>query len=140
MRRLTRTRSINERAPAWNPQRREIAFVKYAPKDTGGAIWLMNLADRSTTRLTKPAEETDDLSWAPGGHRLAFVKAHGKEPDVYIVTRSGRQRQITSTPATEYGVDWSRGREAPRLRVRPWRRDGGEDSQLEVGPSSRRRS
>jgi TolB protein len=106
---LTRTRSINERSPAWRPHHREIAFVRSTPKSSDKeAIWLMNVNDRSMTRLTKPAAETDDPSWAPGGHRIAFSKAPGKEPDIYIVTRSGKQKQITSTRGeTEYGVDWS---------------------------------
>jgi Tol biopolymer transport system component len=67
--------SIDDRGPAWSPNRRRIAFVRR------GAIWLMAADGTKQDRLVPGGQP----SWAPNGLRLAFSQAGA----IYMIGASG---------------------------------------------------
>jgi TolB protein len=82
--------------PDWSPDGRTLAY------QTGGEIWLYNLARKTRKRLThSPRGSSSSFpSWAPDGRRLAFSRKSGtgatKTSSIFIIGANGsRERQVT---------------------------------------------
>ncbi len=60
---------------AWSPDGTRLAFV--AARDADSAdVYLLNIADKSVTRLTEEPGHAYELNWSPDGQFLEFLSAH----------------------------------------------------------------
>ncbi len=105
---LTLDAEASDRAPAWSPDGRTVAFVRRSSSLVGD-LWTVRL-DANARPVTEQALMTLDPdgeqrapAWSPDGARLAFVSAHEilgnfYNWQVYSVTADGRDlRRHTST-------------------------------------------
>lgn len=65
-------------SPVWSPDYKSIAFV--SNRDQGSQIFVMNLADRSTRRLTNLTDAPGNLSWSPDGQYIVFNMSVDNSP------------------------------------------------------------
>jgi len=97
------------RSPAMAPDGRLVAYVKGNGEDQD--LYLLSLADRSETRLTRDHQVLGALSWSPDGTRLAYsaVTAEGTVPRLVdvatgLVTHLGAG-VTTLGQAPQWGAD-----------------------------------
>ena len=111
LKRLTKTRLINETSPAWSADGRKIAYERRDFSDANHPgpfeIWVMNADGSHRHRLARGTEP----AWSPNGKRIAFVGSReprqGK-PDIWVMNSDGSHRQqLTSDKLSERSPDWS---------------------------------
>jgi TolB protein len=118
LRRLTRGR-LTELEPAWSPDGRRVAFVRY---DVGAAlesdegqdleaaeIFIVDADGRNERRLTHAPGEDTAPAWSPDGRRIAFVSERAGT-DIYVMNADGRsQRRLTHSRgnAAAFAPAWS---------------------------------
>ena len=101
--------------PAWSPDGRTIAFIRYQPSDESEELWVMNADGSGQRRLARNAwHETP--AWSPDGRRIAFVGRRGhksgsyhsgsSELDVMNADGSGRRR-LTRNTVRDSNPVWS---------------------------------
>ena len=87
--------------PAWSPDGRHVAY--WQSEAQGYALWLLNLDDLKSVRLTSPSRDDPrewsstmpffyDVMphWSPDGTSIAFVSFRGEHPEAYLVQLSGK--------------------------------------------------
>jgi Tol biopolymer transport system component/DNA-binding winged helix-turn-helix (wHTH) protein len=78
---------LNESDPAVSPDGRQVAFVQREAGDHASAdIYIRDLLDGQTTRVTEDAASDRMPAWSPDGARLAFVRVTAKSCDIMIRT------------------------------------------------------
>jgi Tol biopolymer transport system component len=115
-RRLTRSPSTFESAPAWSPDGLRIAFARWTYQtqyDGKGALYIMN-RDGSHERLVLAhqhfASGPYNLAWSPDGRTIAFETSPNREctsisllnvatREVHPLTSCTRQRESAISPA-----------------------------------------
>lgn len=77
-------------------------------------IYVVNLADKKTRRLTEGAWQNHSIAWSPKGDEIAYISNHEPDPDrvhnydlFAVRVADGRVRQITKTQGSEYAPSWS---------------------------------
>jgi Tol biopolymer transport system component len=110
LRRLSPPGRRKDRAPAWSPDGKRIAFVSYA---RSGGLVVMN-ADGTELRMVTNMAVSSRISWSPDGQRLAFA-APTQSPsaiEIFTVSVDGTdRRQVThlgTALAPRYSPDGSR--------------------------------
>jgi tol-pal system beta propeller repeat protein TolB len=79
-------------APDWSPDGRSIA---YEQQNGDFQVWLINIRDKESRRLTSEGEN-EGPSWAPDGRHLALSSTRGGSKQIWVLdTESGRFRQLT---------------------------------------------
>lgn len=73
------------------------------------ALWLMNLADRSTRQITSGKHIDANPQWSPDGKRLAFISTRGGAPQIYLMNIDGGEaKPLTKLPqGVAGGPAWS---------------------------------
>jgi Tol biopolymer transport system component/DNA-binding winged helix-turn-helix (wHTH) protein len=76
---------LNESDPAISPDGARVAFVqREAGVDASADVYVRNLRDGHTIRLTIDAASDRMPAWAPDGQRLAFIRMTASACDVYV--------------------------------------------------------
>ena len=110
---LVRLTTGKDREPAWSPDGKHIAFVRW---DGGNAdLFVMRELSDGTwqdgvevTRLTQ--HEADDMSpnWSPDARSIAFVSFRDGSAEIYSMRVDGsKQRRLTKNAANDLTPDWS---------------------------------
>ena len=110
---LTKSPSLTERAPAWSPGGKEIAFELFNPSNGRSDIYVMFADGTNVTQLTNTSDESESFpKWSPDGKRLAFtLLSVGSSGDIWVMNAdgTGRVNLTPNTPTTsEYIGAWSR--------------------------------
>jgi Tol biopolymer transport system component len=107
--------------PHWSPDGSMIAFLRKTggtPHDEEWSLFVVRpdgTGERKLADAGVGAGGWEQLSWAPDGSRIAFLR----DGDVYTIAPDGTgERRISMTPAEEADPEWSPGGGALAFRVR----------------------
>lgn len=73
-------------SPAWTPDGSKLAFA--STRDGGWNIYLLDMRDRSITRLTDSGKDRRP-SWSPNGKRMAFTSDRDGDMEIYVTNADG---------------------------------------------------
>jgi len=91
-----------------SPTGQQLATVRLDAQPGVRSIWITDFVRGGTSRLTSGGFD-DDPVWAPDGARLAFDSIRGTgNPDLYLTSLSGADRELLVSPQGKYLSDWSR--------------------------------
>ncbi len=98
-RRLTRGES-----PAWSPDGRRLAYVRFGAADDVGEIWIANADGTGARKINfgfAPA-------WSPDGMKIAFAAGESELGGILVMNADGGAvRQLTKLRANEGDPAWS---------------------------------
>jgi len=94
----------NNGFPSFAPDGKQIVYRTAGPEGEG--LRLLNLADRTITKLT---EAWDNFPiWSPRGDRIAFVRRTGNDFQVFTIHPDGTGlRQLTRTKGNDAHLAWA---------------------------------
>jgi dipeptidyl aminopeptidase/acylaminoacyl peptidase len=90
--------------PVFSPDGRRVAF------ESEDDVWIVNVADGRTTRVTTEAARDRKITWAPDGGHVAFVSNRGGGTDLWIASVAGERhglRRLTHSADLEDDPQWS---------------------------------
>jgi Tol biopolymer transport system component len=61
-------------SPAWSPDGRKIAFVRYHSAEQRFDIYTMNIDGSNQVRLTNAGSNSQSPSWSPDGSKIVFIR------------------------------------------------------------------
>ena len=101
---LTRTPTLSESDPAWSPDGRRIAFVRYDEAGESEGILVLDLRTRRLRRLTSGSAP----DWSPNGSKLVFVAATRTGSVIAVINADGSgERRIISPREDLNSPAWS---------------------------------
>jgi Tol biopolymer transport system component len=111
-RNLTASPRRNESSPAWSVDGKKLAFMRQEFDEITFDIWVMNAAGRDLVNLTDTPSENDlQPAWSPDGSKIVFVKRYANGgSDLFVLSASGTERQLTFGPQDDFGPAWSPNR------------------------------
>jgi Tol biopolymer transport system component/DNA-binding winged helix-turn-helix (wHTH) protein len=113
---------LNESDPAVSPDGRRVAFVqREAGASASADIYIRDLHDGQTTRVTDDAASDRMPAWSPDGARLAFVRATATTCDILIrsIRSQGEQRVAPCGNPVELKLAWTADGRSLLLAQRP---------------------
>jgi Tol biopolymer transport system component len=95
--------------PRFSPDGRRLAYGAYAPGQGLSDIWVTDLADGTTQRVTADDADNNDPHWSPDGRSILYAALReGTGKDLFVhALDGGAARRLTSRPITEWPSDWS---------------------------------
>lgn len=103
-----------EYQPVWSPNGKRIAFSRYigGPKKLLDDLFVMDQDGSDEQQLTnEPAISYADITWAPDGHRIAFISNQNGGREVYTMDLwTNEIQQLTHHPhhaEQAYNPSWS---------------------------------
>jgi dipeptidyl aminopeptidase/acylaminoacyl peptidase len=103
---ITDTLRTTEGAPAWSPDGKRIAFVRYTgPNELPRAnIYVMNPNGTGETKLTSAGTSDTALSWSPDGTKIALTRGY----EIYTMRADGTHQRKIATSKLYYPTStWS---------------------------------
>lgn len=107
-RKVRYTASITVDHPTFSPDGKKIAFEKgYSPGNTD--IFVKNLADGTTKRLTFSTAADRNATWSPDGSKIAFTSERSGKAQIWTMNAAtgGSLLRITHTTSHERYPSWS---------------------------------
>lgn len=94
--------------PIWSPQGDKIAFI--SNRDSTNEIYIYNITDESSTRITNNEMREKYITWSADGKRLATTMQENTDSpnDIYLIDIATLEvTQVTDTPVNESEIAWS---------------------------------
>ncbi len=94
----------------WTFNIRQPELIYFQPLDPGGELWRMNLADATTTQLTRTDGKVIDFAIDRPGERIAYTALNDQGgSDLWVMARDGENAQalLECGPDTCSEPDWS---------------------------------
>ena len=98
--------TIDDAAPAWSPDGRQIAFE--SDLDGDGEIYVMNADGSNVRQITHNTIWDEGPAWSPDGTKFVFSRGLGDLVlDIWTMNADGSdQRQLTTYPGRDESPDW----------------------------------
>ena len=110
-------------------------------RESGGDsdLWLLDLSDGSTRKLTRGRGRDSRPDWAPRGGRIAFARAAAGSTSIWVVGAEGRPGEPIEGTEGLSDPDWAQTRRAlvPRPDERLPDLDQRAPAELVVVPAGR---
>jgi TolB protein len=91
-------------APAWSPDGRKLALTLSG--DSGyPQIWVLDLATRRLTQITRAPAINTGADWAPDGQSIYFTSDRAGEPQIYRVGVRSGGNPVRITFTDDYNAD-----------------------------------
>ncbi|OQA13371.1 MAG: translocation protein TolB [Chloroflexi bacterium ADurb.Bin360] len=85
-----------ERFPSWSPDGRSLVYHARPAANADSDIYVWNLAESRSQRLTFAAGDDWAAAWSPDGKQIAFVSEQDGNNEIYVMDRDGRNlRRLT---------------------------------------------
>jgi len=122
--------------PALSPDDKSLAVARWDPQTRTRDIWIFDLAQATSRKLTfDPADDTSP-TWSPDGIWIAFVSDRNGRREIFRKRADGSGGDVLLLPVEEGGAsieDWSAD---GRLLVYNYRRDGNPNVFVAPVPSA----
>lgn len=87
-------------SPAWSPNARQIAYVRY--REGRSAVHIVDVASGQDRQVISQRGINGSPSWSPDAKKLAVTLSFEQNPDIYVINiASGERKRLT----THYGID-----------------------------------
>jgi len=114
---LTEGNDWNDRDPQWSPDGTRIAFVsnrtgKEYEDDRNTEVWVINLADKTLTKISDHNEADGNPVWSADGKRVAFTgELHDTDhPKIWIAAATGGAASVLAANDLDLipsALEWS---------------------------------
>lgn len=93
--------------PRFSPNGAEVAFVRWR-SSTNSDLYVVNIANGRTRRLTNDQRQIDDLQWSPDGTQILFISNRNGNSRLWQIEASGGEpRLVNSVPVELVNFDLS---------------------------------
>jgi Tol biopolymer transport system component len=96
--------AADDRAPAWSPDGKSIAFT--SARDGFFQIYVMNSDGSEVRRISRGNAADLTPTWSPDGHWIAFASDRGGRINIYMMDLNGNQVTQLTTDGGDYPA-WS---------------------------------
>ena len=94
--------------PAYSPDGKKIAYSRVLSGTSNTEIFVRNLADGATKRLTSSAGFDGEPTWSPDGGKIAFASKRTGQSQIYTMSATGgTPTRITHTSTQELTPAWT---------------------------------
>jgi len=112
---LTRTEGADERAPAWSPDGKEVAFSSDGGQAHARDVYAIAVQSRALRNITNGAGANYDPAWSPDGEKIAFASERWDEDaehyddhyEIYVRHRDAEIAKLTRNDADDFEPVWS---------------------------------
>ena len=92
--------------PRFSPDGHRVAYGAFGEGRTTSDVWIMNLDDGSTQRLTEDDADSNDPQWSPDGTTVAYSANAPGGKDLVAHRTSGGARVLARREGTQFPSDW----------------------------------
>ena len=108
--------------PRFSPDGRRLAHGAYAPGRDSADVWITNLEDGTSDRMTIDGNDANDPVWSPDGRWIAYDQQAPGGKDVYVrAVHGGTERVLLRHPGVQWPTDWTRDGSALLITSAPRR-------------------
>jgi serine/threonine-protein kinase len=94
--------------PRFSPDGRYVAYGAFSRGRSTSDLWVVDLDNGQTKRLTDDDGDSNDPQWSADGKTLAYSAITSEGKDVMIKPTGGKARVLAAREGTQFPSDWLR--------------------------------